>query len=397
MLRIFKFHSYNEGEQDLIRFIDESEIEKRYNVYGYFRENTEFEEQLIEYREERNREFQDFKDLNEKKFDLADVKKFIENFQDHYYYDVDGLGYYGRPQMFVDPQEEDFVSSLDGWYDEDGTALEDADIIADEVVQDWDGSNWRTTTLTSETWEVSAEEITDEYEGIQDRWIEISSTRETNSTAWQNYFFDEETGTVWGENISMWQGHVTNYNILDGSDREYAFAHSVYFGNDEAIRELFEKELSESVNLKKGESLSIDKNAICFTYKNEEYHYSFSEIRNDGSYSYYTCGFYIDIDLDVARDAIRKRRIEAVTDRFARNNYSEVTSLPLSKIFVEYEDSIDAGNCEEISICVKSEIQEELNISGDFALRADVLINWRDDNYSRRAILQAYRNHYVKL
>lgn len=71
---------------------------------------------------------------------------------------------------------------------------------------------------------------------------------------------------------------------------------------------------------------------------------------------------------------------------------AEFLALPLNKIFVQKEDSLDSGNCPFGT----NRFIESCKIDGEFALRADVLLKIRNDNYTKRAILQAYKNgHFI--
>lgn len=405
MTRIFKFPAYNSGEKDSIRFFDESDIDRKFNVYGFFRKNETLKEQLDEYKSRRNSDFKEFLDYNPS-YTLQDVKEFLEEFQEDYEFEVYNTSFYGRPRLFVNPNEEDEVTDVEGWYDAEGVQILESDGMATLYVEEWDGHNFTQINLSSDSYDVECEEITDEYEGIKERWQEIASTWEHNCTRWTDYFYDKETETTWAKNCSNWQGEDTDYNILEGSDEEYALALAIYNGGDiEDIKEVIQNKVLSDLRLKNGESLIVDNDAICLSYKGEFYHYSFDELT-----SKYNRGYeefreswneisapYIEIDLDLAREAIHERRIERVTSKYAEHNYAKVVELPLQKIFVDYEDSIKAGNCVEISTRVKNAIAEKEGIAGDYAYRADELLKFRDDDYSRRAILKAYNRHYATL
>jgi hypothetical protein len=359
--RLFK------GEDGSIIFVNEKDIETEYNCYGLYQKNNSFKDDIIEYKEYRNYEFEAFKEENEN-YTLDDVKDFIERFNEEHEYHPDGFyPLTGRPQLYIKIEgdyEDCLRTDLSNVYFDDFTKVTYENYHCyDEYYEFWDGHNFRKIYLTSENYDTNFSEITSEFEGIEGRWEECGGNNNLNDTRGTRLYYDSETDTLWAENWSNWQGEGTDYNIL-----EYDF-------------------LKDIGDLKKGEKIYIDDNAICFEYRGEQYHFSIKELFKSGEWGH---DDYFELDLDIAREAIRTRRIQGVQDKFAINNYEKVLSLPLDHIYVEYADSIAAGNCEEISTRVRNQISEQIGANGDFSLRADELLKYRDDNYSRKAILAAY-------
>lgn len=362
--RIFKFLDLSGEGNDTISFIDSSNIEKTFNSYGMWIKGGDTIEE-DDFEENDNGTFSIDED-----YINYDIKKLIDGA-----WDLDELTFFQKNELLKMSEfqldESEDADSSEVWeieFDsEKGFQITESEPIeVGEQYTYWDGSNHRTVILSSDLYDTNCEEITDEYEGIQDRWVEIGDGRGHNDTRWTQYLYDEETDSLWAYNGTLWQGESSYYAIL---------------------AENFLADIRSE--LKKGEKIEVKDDAFCFSYRNEEYHYSMSEIIEE----YYDFGpvHFINFDLNIAREAIRLRRIEKITERFAANNYELVNSLPLNSIFVSYEDSIQAGNCEEISTRVKNEIAKVENLKGDFNYRADKLLNYRDDNYTRRAILRAYQ------
>lgn len=89
--------------------------------------------------------------------------------------------------------------------------------------------------------------------------------------------------------------------------------------------------------------------------------------------------------LSVVREAFEKRAI--LRRQEARN--AEIDRLLADRaafVWVEYSDSILSGNCESESRRFRESLQKQLSAEGELgAVRADIILAMRDDNYTRRA------------
>lgn len=363
--RIFKFLDFN-GGNDTISFIDSSDIETTFNSYGmwikggdtidedYFEENEDgtfsIDEDYVNY---------DIKNLIDGEWDLNKLTELQKN------------ELLKMSEFQLDESED--ADSSEVWeieFDcEKGFQITESEPYEDgEHYTYWDGSNHKTIILSSNNNETHCEEITDEFQGIEERFIEIGDGRGHNDTRWTQCLYDEETDTLWAYNGTLWQGESPHYEIL----------------SEDFLADI-------RLELEKGEKIEVKDNAFCFSYRNEEYHYSTGQIIEE--YHDFKTVYFINFDLNIAREAIRLRRIERVTERFAENNYELVSTLPLDTIFVSFQDSISAGNCVEVSQTVMREIAEKEGFKGEFEYPANKLLEHRDDNYTRRAVLRAYRKH----
>lgn len=361
MERIFKFEDLSGYGVDTISFVDDDDIDKTYNSYGMwvktgdticesdFEENGDgtysIDEDYINY---------DIQNLVGEAWDLSRLSLLQKN------------ELLKMSEFEIDKSDE--ADNVEVWEIEFDplkgfTITESEPVEIGEQYTYWDGSNYETILLTNDCHNTFCEEITSEFEGIRDRWIRIGTDKNHNSTRWRELLYDPDTDTLWRYFTTLWQGESSQYRIL----------------SENFILDL-ESELY------RGEKIEVKDSSICLVYRGEVYHHSVDEIIEEDEFS-----FFVHIDLSIARKAIRKRRVKRITERFAENDYRLVETLPLDKIFVTYEDSINAGNCEEISYRVKNEIAEAESIDGLYEYRADKLLRYRDDNYTRRAILEAYR------
>jgi hypothetical protein len=386
--RIFEFDNCDGGSS--YEVVSVKDIENQYNIYGFYCDDEALQENLDYYKAERNEAFEDWKAENDG-YTLSDVKCFIEEFiEDFSYYPSGKAG--GsisgkRPVRLVECKDEDCVTSTDGYFYEDGTA---ADPDGIEFYSYWDGSNWKEVILDSE-YNSLVSEVTVEY-GAFENWIEFGHDQHATGTT--KVLFDKESTTFFHYETSRYQG-TRDKMVIIGDEEALS---NYKFGSNEDLDEYFLNLVSDdAVGLKKGEKIFVDGESLCFSYRDEEYHLDKSDFENkEGNFNGYSyeATYSLNDAIEKARKAIRKRREERILEEYARDNYRKVDTLPLKKIFVEYSDSIEAGNCEAHSIIVKKAIADAEGIKGNYAFRADLLLSYRDDSYSRRAILQAWRSHY---
>lgn len=379
--RIFEFDNYD-GEPARMMFLEDNEISNTYNPYGAYHKIEDYEELMECYTKERNEAFSDFVSENES-YTLADVKAFLIEFIEDYEYWSDGHSRgTGRPKMLIQCRDEEWVSNDEGYYDEDGNATE---LEAIEVYSYWDGHNWKELILNSE-YNSSVTEITGQYCAVEEM-VTFGSWR--GDTSGGHFLWDAENEKVLEYEWSAYQGvepiwrEISLLDLVRKIDEQ---------PDVEALVVLINEELAV-YDLKKGEKLYLEDGDVTFEYRGEQYHYSNDEITDEYAGLNGDACYGTTINLSKAREAIKKRRVEAVTSKFARNNYEKVLELPLKTIWVTYENSISAGNCEARSTDLMNKIMEDEAIGyREFAFRADVLLGYRDDNYSRRAILNAYKS-----
>lgn len=396
-MRAFEFESYDESPNE-IRFFDDSEISVKYNTFGYYREDTDFDANIEKYKNdlieaiiEEDESLEDFEfefDENDSllvnfKTEIENIHEFIDDFDgDFRYYPEDcyGVENKGKPKQYIKIEDYDdsFVDNLEGWLDEDGNQLEESDFPdVIEYTSEWNGHNWRVIDLTSDYYDTGCTEITDELgEDFTERIIKIKDYYTGDIAAtYDNIYYDPETNEFFGKYITNWQGSYNYYFRWD--DRIEAILEMIYEGEfeDEEWYENLTNEVIDCFDLKKGEELVIDSDALCLKYRGHEYHFSLKEAN--------------ELNIKKARNQIKQRRIDKILESI------NIDDLQLDRIFVSYDDSIKSGNCEEVSIRVKNELSKLENIEGDFAVRADVLLKYRNDEYTKRAILKSYERHYL--
>jgi hypothetical protein len=83
--------------------------------------------------------------------------------------------------------------------------------------------------------------------------------------------------------------------------------------------------------------------------------------------------------------AARRAQLEsAIRIRANRKGYRDFRT-----IFIDMADSLQAGNCAEISKQFANQVWRSIDASGPCAVRADVVLRMRDDIYTRRALSAA--------
>lgn len=258
--------------------------------------------------------------------------------------------------------------------------------VVGKHIEYWDGHNWKKEDIEHDFYDTRFTDVTDEYDDY-DNWEEIYSSRSGSGTGHYNAYKvgkDDGTTIILIQEVSYYQGEQNNGYREATADNILDLLRDMTDAEDYLQDQI--NEYCEGIReyCKKGQEVEFEDGEFVFKYRAEEYHFDYDDLK-DCSYeeSYKT-----------AADAIRQRRIEAIADKFAENNYSRIFELPLNKIFVERADSIEAGNCKPHTDDLIEGISATENIEGDFALRADHLLNYRDDNYSRRAVLRAYRNNH---
>lgn len=259
-----KLIKFNHPHQPSIEVFNSSGIEKEkgFNAYGLYYIDEDFQENLQTYRKERNEYIASCIDDGE--LTLSEIKEQILAFQEDFCFDTSkGDCVYGRPVKFIENNDADFVTSLDGFYFEPyGDEVEEDDIEdCNHYVSWWDGSNHRKIYIDSEHgW---TEDITDEFLASFDAKEFIGSNRENDSTRWTNYYYDTEKEIIWAENITCWQGERTDWAIIDEEgDIDVAF---VKYGKDRI------EDLRPEIYNKHGQNLEVinARETDCSCYEHE--------------------------------------------------------------------------------------------------------------------------------
>jgi hypothetical protein len=102
------------------------------------------------------------------------------------------------------------------------------------------------------------------------------------------------------------------------------------------------------------------------------------------------------ISIEQARKKAATARANALGATIRSRNDKRAKRLGLASlraVFVALEDSLAAGNCKSSSEQFASRVWQQLGASGPCAVRADVMLQIRDDNYTRRALGAAMSHH----
>lgn len=381
--RLFLQENFDYETPDAIIEIDESVIEKTYSSYDNF---IKADNGLSDYDVEENED-------GTFCIDESDVPSWIEK-KINSAWDFSALTSFQKDALIeasnyeIDHSEECDSSTIYeiSFNPETGFSFqEDEPAQIGEHYTYWDGHNHKKVLLTSDFHDTFHTEVTDEYPN----WEKMESVggcswhngRAVSFHALQN---EDNSFTLVQENKSSWQGESNTFQILYGDEAIEALLNHC---TTQYVKQYFENILNAQIvtlqeynPLSTGEKLTWDHDCtLVLTYRGEEYHFNTDQVIN------------LHSAVNDAREAIRTRRIKAITEKLAANNYEGVLTLPLQKIYVERDDSITAGNCQEYTDELIFTICKKEGIQGNFALRADRLLEYRDDNYSRRAVLQAYR------
>ena len=227
---------FNQGYQSFIRLFEESEIEKNYySPYGCYLVNESFKDNLSEYKKERNEEISYiFEDLTPT---FSELKKAITEFQENYSYDSASSPYtqYGIPKRLLKEDEEEYVTDISKYVDEDGVPLgKDVFEVVETFVTEWTGSNFKKTVIHSNCgYNEETEDLTDKWSDAFENCEIIGSTRgdTQNQTGWVEFYFDKKSGVVLIKDVSLWQGDSNTWEIVE--DKEEIDIIFVKYANDE--------------------------------------------------------------------------------------------------------------------------------------------------------------------
>jgi hypothetical protein len=137
---------------------------------------------------------------------------------------------------------------------------------------------------------------------------------------------------------------------------------------EEKLNEMFAKHLI------RGEKICVDRLGAYLSYRNNDYH--FDGIINKRS-------------IEMVREAIKERRLSDVRSYREQKLKKDQFNALLPKTFVTIEDSISAGNCPAGTLNFYNNLSLVKKGFHLRALRADALLQLRDDRYTRRAVSKA--------
>lgn len=416
-VRLFENDPHYFDQESAIYAFPADEIEKKYSPYGLlytddFIPQSAFEKRfgvfVLEDFEARKEDIQyepgldEFFKQNEGKYRVS------EDLDALLIADEETLRSFMFFANLIEDDGEELVSAGSAFYDPETfeeVNIEDFQDAQTEVYEHWDGSNFKTLELTSENWDTGWSEVTDDYPEWDNK-TEFASTHDGQGTGHSSFFYykDENKEGILVKNVSYFQGSLNSYEFHEKGSSEYDFWAMKYLKELCSNIEGIEYELKQSLitdhspNLNKGEKLFFDEYELVFSYRDEVYHFDFDEIKADRRFEdpYYADFSELDFDaaVDKAREAIQKRRDERLAELQNERKFSN--EFPLDRIFVEREDSLAAGNCRAHTDSFIKELQEQHGFGDNFALRADQLLEIRNDAFTRRAVIQAYRNgHYI--
>jgi len=362
------------NEDGNIFFIDSEKLEKAFSVYECYTIDEDFQDNIQDYRINRNDEFEEFIEENPG-YTLSDVKEFILDFQEKYEVcpSVCCSDYHGRPTKVIQSRDSEDTYDGEGFYHDEELTDEVSDGDPYYLFESyWDGSNWRKKIWLSDFEETFMDDVSDEIDP-EIELKEIASTQTNSGTGHAELYVGIQNGEkmYFEKTISYFQGQDNELNVIEDLTKWS------YETDDEDIINQTNGFLSSIDELRDSEKLYVDSNSICFKAHNEEYHFDYTELLYQG---YSESQYDFQSALNKARKAIVKRITENV----------DLSDIDLTKVYVTYNDSIDSGNCEEISTRVRNVIAHKVNAKGIFAFRADALLEIRDDSFSHRAISYAY-------
>lgn len=123
--------------------------------------------------------------------------------------------------------------------------------------------------------------------------------------------------------------------------------------------------------LLKGEKIRVDYLGAYLSYRGHDYH--FDGIINKKS-------------IEMVREAIKERRLSDVRSYSEQKLKKEQFNALLPKTFVTIEDSLRAGNCKTGTMNFYNNLELVRKGFHLRALRADALLQIRNDNYTKRAV-----------
>lgn len=247
MSRIFKITN-DETMESAIEVISETDISTRYNVYGFYKERTDIitiediEQVGSRYIFDINESY----DVDREQLDVLETM--IKGYDGGDLLKVDSCEkatqvLYILNKIKIEDEEDCYATDGDEIYylDESNCQYEleqITDLPKEEYETDWDGNNWKTTVLTSDTDELGVdfiEEITDEL-GVdfEDKLECLHSTSDSNGYS-SDYYIHTETNKMYEYHMSRWQGSGRDY-YTEMSERDIELILSQYVSDEEILK-----------------------------------------------------------------------------------------------------------------------------------------------------------------
>lgn len=138
--------------------------------------------------------------------------------------------------------------------------IEESDpMVVGKEYKYWDGHNWRSTTISHETWHDELKEVTEDYPNW-DKKILVCNTEWTSGrrTSWYVLKKDEANILV-QENETKWQGEFNDFEIIE-DEEEIEIILARWNATDEAIEEHF-----SSITKKYGTVLLVTEEDFIFS------------------------------------------------------------------------------------------------------------------------------------
>lgn len=150
--------------------------------------------------------------------------------------------------------------------------------------------------------------------------------------------------------------------------RESEIENFMWENKEQAISELNEM---FSKNLMKGEKIGVDVLGAYLSYRKHDYHFT---------------GNITEKSIADTRIAIRERRMKDIKAYRVQKLQREERMNMMENVFVTIEDSLSAGNCKVGTMHFYQNLEIVKKGFRLRALRADALLQLRNDDYTNRAV-----------
>jgi hypothetical protein len=199
--------------------------------------------------------------------------------------------------------------------------------------------------------------------------------KKSNIKGLEKYLNDKDYPSILTANTYFWHSGNTASWRRSNEEKRNGEVYD-YFTKENFVAE--DTFYLENQNLLKGEKFGIDsENGYFLEYRGEKYHF----------------GFVKKYDFEEARNAIKIRRITKIENVRKEKVFHE----NLKKVFVTKQDSIKSGNCPAGTENFYKNLDLVKKGFRIRAIRADVLLNIRNDAYTQRAVNEAAKRILVNI
>ncbi|MDI3504950.1 MAG: hypothetical protein PWQ81_172 [Bacteroidota bacterium] len=182
----------------------------------------------------------------------------------------------------------------------------------------------------------------------------------------------QEVPEILKANVYFWHpGSTSSWRRSNEEKRNAELSEFMRDNREEAEKALNQKFAEYLVP---GEKIKVDYLGAYLFYRGHDYH--FDGIINKRS-------------IEMVREAIKQRRLSDVRSYREQKLKKDQFNNLLSKTFVTIEDSIASGNCRAGTLNFYNNLSLVKKGFHLRALRADALLQLRDDRYTRRAVSKA--------